>query len=285
VAVSHTRRVLFTSPGVSLVDFRCRAHVEAEGPEEPNQTHSVVFVRRGVFCRARGREKVVADANHVLFFNEAEPYRFAHPLPGGDDCTILAVESAVAREVVARYSRRDAERAEAPFRIGHALSSRRAAGLHYELLASIRRLPAIAVEDLLAELIDESMRIAYGTRPGQAEDERCTPAAARRRRELVEAAKVAINAQVESLPSLGELAQRLGCSPFHLSRTFHRVCGISLRRYTMRLRLALAADRLAAGSEDLTELALELGYADHSHFTNAFRSEWGVPPARFRDRF
>ena len=45
----------------------------------------------------------------------------------------------------------------------------------------------------------------------------------------------------------------------------------------------MAAHRLAAGAPDLTSLALDLGYADHSHFTNAFRQEWGVPPSRFRE--
>jgi AraC-like DNA-binding protein len=44
----------------------------------------------------------------------------------------------------------------------------------------------------------------------------------------------------------------------------------------------VAAHRLATGARDLTGLAFELGYADHSHFTNAFRQEWGVPPSRFR---
>ena len=29
-------------------------------------------------------------------------------------------------------------------------------------------------------------------------------------------------------------------------------------------------------------MALRLGYADHSHFTNAFRAEWGLPPSAFR---
>jgi AraC-like DNA-binding protein len=32
----------------------------------------------------------------------------------------------------------------------------------------------------------------------------------------------------------------------------------------------------------LTELALDLGYSSHSHFTDAFRREFGVSPAAFR---
>jgi AraC family transcriptional regulator len=107
----------------------------------------------------------------------------------------------------------------------------------------------------------------------------------RRQRDLCEAVKVAINERIESLPSLAELARSLDCSPFHLSRTFHQITGISLRRYVNRLRTLIAADRLANGSKDLTDLALDLGFADHSHFTNTFRKEWAESPSRFRARF
>jgi len=284
-SVPQRREVLFESLGISVIDFRCRAHVEPEGPEEPNPTHSIVFVRRGVFRRSRRRETLVADPNHVLFFNAAEPNRFSHPVPGGDDCTILAVEPPRALELVARYAPRDAERPEAPFRLDHALSSPRAARLHYEFLALVRRqAAAVAVEDVLVELADEALRAAYGTHVRRDEAESPSTVASRRRRDLVEAAKLAINEHLESPLSLGELAQLLGCSPFHLSRTFHRTVGLSLRRYFGRLRTSIAADRLAGGVRDLTGLALDLGYADHSHFTNAFRDEWGLPPSQFRAR-
>jgi AraC family transcriptional regulator len=281
--LSHTRRLLLQSPGLSVVDFRCRAHVEPLGPEEPNPTHGIVLVRKGVFRRMQGRETLVADANHVLFFNAGEPYRYSHPLPGGDDCTILAVDGPRALELVAHHAPRDAERPETPFRIGHGLSSPRAVRLQYELLGLVRRgAAALALEDVVAELADETVGAAYRTRGVSVRSEwPSTPA--RRRCELVEAAKLAVNERLESLPSLGELARALGCSPFHLSRTFHRTAGVSLRRYVVRLRTRLAAERLVGQAHGLTELALDLGYADHSHFTNAFREEWGLPPSRFRE--
>lgn len=270
--------------GVSVVDFRCRAHVEPLGPEEPNPTHGIVFVRKGVFRRTQQGETLVADANHVLFFNAGQPYRYSHPLPGGDECTILVVDSHRALELVAHHAPGDAERPEAPFRLGHGLSSPRAAQLQYELLGLARRgASLLAVENVVAELADEAVGAAYRTRERGDPSGSPSSRVRRRRHELVEAAKLALNERVDALPSLGELARALGCSPFHLSRTFHRVAGLSLRRYAGRLRTRLAADRLAAGARDLTKLALDLGYADHSHFTNAFRREWGSPPSRFRD--
>jgi AraC-like DNA-binding protein len=284
IAASQTRHTVLESLGITVVDFRCRAHVEPLGPEEPNRTHGIVLVRKGVFRRKRQAETVVGDATHVLFFNAGEPYRYDHPLPGGDECTILVVDGHRALELLGRHAPRDAERPDAPFRLGHGLASSRAARLHYELLALVRRrAPLLELDDVVAELADETVGAAYRSHGALVRKRPPSTSAGRRRRDLAEAAKLLLNERLESLPSLGELARALGCSPFHLSRTFHGVTGVSLRAYVGRLRARRAAHRLAAGERDLSRLALELGYADHSHFTNAFREEWGMPPSRFRD--
>jgi AraC family transcriptional regulator len=279
-----TRDVLLESLGVSLQDFRCRAHVEPLGPEETHPTHGIVLVRKGVFGRAQNGQTLVADANHVLFFNAGEPYRYSHPLSGGDDCTVIAVDTHRAQELVAHHAPRHAGREERPFALSHGLSSPQAARLHYELLGLVRRdAPRLVLEDAVAELADEAVGATYRPREARSDGGASATAAGRRARDLVEAVKVAVNERCESPPSLTELARAHGCSPFHLSRTFRRAVGVSLRRYAGRLRTRLAAVRLAAGARDLTALALDLGYADHSHFTNAFRQEWGLPPSRFRD--
>jgi AraC-like DNA-binding protein len=269
--------VLAEGMGVQVLDYRCRAGVHARGPEEHNRDPSVVFVRRGVFARTVGGEGHVADANHVLFFNAGQPYRIAHPIEGGDDCTILALSETAARELVARHAPRAADRPAEPFRDRQALSTPRALRLQYELLARTRSGHRLDLEDTLAELLDEVLRSSVGgAEPGS--DTRTSA----RHRDLIEAAKVEVHRDLSAAPGLADLAGMLGCSPFHLSRVFPRVAGLSLRAYVSRLRARAAAERLAQGASDLTAVALSLGYADHSHFTNAFRREWGVPPSVFR---
>lgn len=286
---SHTKQLLYEAMGISFVDFRCRAHVEPEGPEEPNPTHSIVFVRRGVFQRTQHREMLTADPNHILFFNAEHPCRYSHPLPGGDDCTILAVATETALNLVARQSPWDAEAPEMPFHVPHALNSPWASHIHYELMALARsHAPRLAIDDALVALADEAIRLAYasyGTQRKRAKRSLTSESAARRHRDLTEATKLAINERLEALPSLEALARHHHCSPYHLSRIFHQTAGMSLRRYVSRLRASLAADRLSSGALDLTSLALDLGFFDHSHFTNEFRREWGLSPSRFRARF
>ena len=160
------------------------------------------------------------------------------------------------------------------------------AALHYELLALLRNgAPPLELEDLLAELAEAAVHAAYQMhRADPRSATRHTEAARRRHWDLVEAAKLLLNRSLEAPPRLSELSGGLGCSPFHLSRTFHGVVGSSLRRYLARLRAHAAAQQLSTGVQDLTTLALKLGYADHSHFTNSFRQEWGVSPSQFRAR-
>ena len=265
----HTRKVLFESLGIAVVDFRCRAQVcAADGAEELNPVHSILLVRRGVYRRTRRRETVLADVNHVMLDNAGETYCYAHPL--------LTVDTGRALELVARHSPAHAEDPGRPFRRGHGLSSPRSMWLHWEFLNLVgRQAGRLALEDTLAELADEAVACAYRSPAGS---RRASPVAVRRRRELVEAAKLMISQRLESPPSLTVLAGALDCSPYHLSHTFHRTLGLSLRSYLRRLRTRVAAERLASGADSLTALALDLGYADHSHFTNSFRREWGVSP-------
>lgn len=283
----HSTHLLWSGLGVTALDFRCRAHAEPAGPEEPSPSHSVVLVRRGVFVRESRGETMVADANCVLFFNAEEPNRYAHPLAGGDDCTVFSITESVVRQLVRCLAPAEAERPTARFRLGHALSSPALARLHYQWLAALRRNDVeLVLEDLVATLLDEALAVAHSL--PAALDERGHPSARarRRQREQVEAVRVAVNADIEAPPSLAELAGGVGCSPFHLSRAFHAEAGVSLRRYVTRLRARLAAERLARGGRGgLTETALDFGYADHSHFTNSFRAEWGVSPSQFRGAF
>lgn len=82
--------------------------------------------------------------------------------------------------------------------------------------------------------------------------------------------------------TLHELAEEARSSAFHLARSFRQATGLSLHRYRLHLRLALALARLEAGERDLAGLAHELGFSSHSHFGAVFRGEIGAAPAQVR---
>ncbi|SDL73371.1 helix-turn-helix domain-containing protein [Nonomuraea jiangxiensis] len=82
--------------------------------------------------------------------------------------------------------------------------------------------------------------------------------------------------------SLRALAGSLSCSPYHLSRVFHRELGLTMAAYRNRVRVLRAVAALEAGARDLAGLATELGFADQAHLTRTVRAECGTPPAGLR---
>jgi AraC family transcriptional regulator len=83
-------------------------------------------------------------------------------------------------------------------------------------------------------------------------------------------------------PSAAELAADAGVHPSHLARAFRAAYGDSLGGYARRLRLEWAAERLVRSDDPLACVAAEAGFVDQSHFTRAFRTQFGLTPARYR---
>lgn len=99
--------------------------------------------------------------------------------------------------------------------------------------------------------------------------------------ERVSRVKEMMLAQLETPPSLDELAAEVGCNPSHLSRTFTQVEGCTLSRWLRRARIDHAATLIASGRCNVSEAALEVGYQSFSHFSRAFAEEKGVPPSQW----
>jgi AraC family transcriptional regulator len=99
---------------------------------------------------------------------------------------------------------------------------------------------------------------------------------------LVEAAKRAIASNLDRNVTVRELSVTMHCSPWRLCRAFRRATGQTLTSYRHALRMQIAVERLRESDTDLTELALELGYSSHSHFTHMFRRHLGVTPSEVR---
>jgi AraC-like DNA-binding protein len=82
-------------------------------------------------------------------------------------------------------------------------------------------------------------------------------------------------------PGLEDLGREAGCSPFHLSRTFSQVTGLTIPQYVRKLRMERAAELLRSGRYNVTEAALEVGYSSLSHFSQAFCQVIGCCPGLY----
>ena len=70
---------------------------------------------------------------------------------------------------------------------------------------------------------------------------------------------------------------------FHLAGVFKSRTGVSLHAYRNQLRLRAALERMHNRGVDLVEIALDLGFSSHSHFTETFRRHFGATPSLIRE--
>jgi len=101
--------------------------------------------------------------------------------------------------------------------------------------------------------------------------------------DLIRRAKRFVEARQADRILLADIARAVGASPAYLTNLFRRCEGVPLHRYLTRLRLERALVALPL-TDDLTMLALEVGFSSHSHFTAAFRRLFGCSPSQYRKR-
>ncbi len=81
------------------------------------------------------------------------------------------------------------------------------------------------------------------------------------------------------------LAAAHGVSVRSLQRAFRAVVGVAPKWVLQRYRMHEGAERIAVGEvEDLTALALDLGFFDLAHFTRQFTAAMGEPPTHYARR-
>lgn len=85
----------------------------------------------------------------------------------------------------------------------------------------------------------------------------------------------------EGVAALFRLAGR---SPEHVARVTRATLGMTPSEYVNRLRVSQAAFQLRMTSRPVTEIALDAGYGNLSHFFHVFRRLHGMSPRRYRER-
>jgi AraC-like DNA-binding protein len=84
--------------------------------------------------------------------------------------------------------------------------------------------------------------------------------------------------------TLAELAEEVGISRSVLAERFRRYLSETPMAYLTRWRLQLGAQLLTSTNGSVAQIAAEVGYESESSFNRAFKREFDLPPARFRNR-
>lgn len=82
--------------------------------------------------------------------------------------------------------------------------------------------------------------------------------------------------------SLREIAKMLYVNYSYLSTQFVKEVGVKASQYIVDYRMTKAADQLRKGNENMTEIALAVGYTDVKYFYRCFKKVFGMTPYQYK---
>lgn len=85
-------------------------------------------------------------------------------------------------------------------------------------------------------------------------------------------------------PRVAELAEKVGLSESGFRERFKAEMGFSPHEYILNQRITEARRRLTETSDDITHVALDLGFASSQYFATVFRRRVGMTPGDYRKR-
>lgn len=254
-------RLLFTSEMLAAGTHRLPASDPSFESYGPASAWFVVFPRNSTIIEHAGGPRFVGSPAVAPLYNRGQEYRRRRLSAEGDFCDWFAV----APETLAELTHADGERPlRAPFVPVGAREYLRQRAVVEHLLAGGS--DALFVEETMMDVLRRLLGRAG------------LPV----HHDLAHAAAELLSRTFTDNASLTSIARRLGASPFHLARTFKRVTATSLHQHRVALRLHASLGMLRDSSEEIGGIALDLGFADHSHFTVSFRRRFGVTPSAYR---
>jgi AraC-like DNA-binding protein len=271
---------LVASPLLAFCRYECTARGSGVTREHFPRLPALVMPHAVPFVWWHRGRRTIIDPNSYLFMNGQESYRASHPFGCGDHGSVLVLQPPVLGELMKEFDPSVEERPTQPFTSVRASSSPAAYAGERLLLKLARSTPR---DDVLSleELAFDLARHAFAALAGVSE----SPHPGGRRsseRELCEEVKEMLARRPYQPLSLAVIAADLGVSASYLERTFRRVTGSAIGRYRRRLRLREALRLVMEGDRELAAVALGLGFSSHSHFTAAFRREFGFTPRALR---
>lgn len=260
-----TATTLHSGP-ISVVDYRCDAGPGDPAFPERHEAFSLSYVRHGTFgYRVRGREfEMVAGAMLIGF--PGDEFLCTHDHACGDECLSFRLAAEVADTVGSndKLWKRGALPPLAEIMVLGELAQAAAAGENWVGLDEIGWLLA--------------MRLAALTGSKSQKLRRASP---RDRRRVVETA-LWLDANAHEPVDLERAARQAGVSPFHFLRLFAGIVGVTPHQYLLRSRLRRAARALATDDRPVSDIALDVGFADLSNFVRTFHRAAGLSPRGFR---
>jgi AraC-like DNA-binding protein len=253
---------------ISVLDYRCSAGPDDRPYVEVHGGFSVSYVRTGTFgYRLRGTAFELVTGS-VLIGHPGDEFVCTHAHARGDECLSFELDPGAVDALGARSD---------VWRTGALPPLPELMVLGELAQAAADGTTDVGLDEAAVRFAARFVEVASGRRrrhgPGTG--------SARERRRAVEAARWLDEHSHETL-DLETTARAFGLSAFHFLRTFATVLGVTPHQYLVRSRLRHAARLLADHDRTITDVALDVGFADLSNFVRTFHRAAGMSPRAFR---
>ena len=275
--VIHVKR-LEETPTFTIEDWRSTSpYGNGTAPTNETSGFEIIFTRLGVFDLHISTNQYRVDPWDLLFLPPQTECTFSHPTKQGDVCTVLTIEPELINQAMESdlINERELPLAGQPaFRL---LDSR----LHLQHRFLIERVlrskdaDPVEVESNVVSLIENCLSDKLARR----ENATHQLASDVHQRKRVDEVRALITEQYADKLTLKDFSRQVNLSPFHLCRVFKQIAGITLHQFLNRIRLRAALEQLLEGNQNLSQLALDVGFSSHSHFSDAFRREFSMSPS------
>lgn len=279
-------RTLYDSPMIVVHDYTCRHSAGGASVEEESDSNGIVLMRHGAFSKHFGKKKITADVNQAVFFTKNSVYRVSHPSDCGDRGTTFSVRPNILNDIVRELDATVDEHPDTPFQFVTGPCSSEIFWRHREFVRRLENADSEPLETLWVDvtglqIVADVLDAAFD-RVGRKTNRRSSTSDDHSER--TEAAKTYLASRIGETVTLEDVAAAVNSSPYNFARIFHQQTGLPVHRYLTLLRLRAALELIADPGIDLTELALDLGFSSHSHFTDVFRREFGETPSAVRQK-
>lgn len=91
-----------------------------------------------------------------------------------------------------------------------------------------------------------------------------------------------VDRNIEATPTLIEMSNQLGFSPYYCSNQFHLLTGMTLRDYICMRKISRAALELRDTDGRIIDIAVKYGFSSQEAFTRAFVKTFEITPNAYR---
>lgn len=250
-------------PGFSVSVLRPTFHAE-DVPIHTHDTASLIFILEGSYLTSADGPKELSSSPFLIFNPAGTTHRDSFVVPNGRFLA-LSLCGTVTRTA---NNGGDLPTTAISFQDGEPVVA--ASRLLRQCLAGQVHDPSV-----LEESCWELLGSVSGSRDWASSSEAGVPS-------WLDHARAMLRDQRTGTLPITSIAEALGIHPVYLARGFRKYLRCSPAEYRMRCRLQRAMDLLCRSDQSLLNIALDAGFFDQSHFTTAFRQQFGHAPGAYR---